>query len=188
MMVNSFDASSQNGSHIVEGFWSFDALYQTYHAPIYRYLLSVVTTPMQAEDLTQEVFVRVLSALPRLTADFNVSAWMYRIARNIAIDTLRRRRLIDWSSLEAEMIEKEGAASLDPQVRYDGSSEEVLLALERMPQASRQVLMLYELEGASYAHIAQQIHIAPGGVKMSLTRARKKFKQHYQDVRNEVLA
>ena len=170
------------------GSWSFDALYEQYQQPIYRYLVSMVTSPMQAEDLTQEVFVRVLRAraLPQLSSEFNVSAWLYRIARNLAIDVLRRRRLIAWSSLEADVVEKEGAAQLDPQTRYDGYSEEVLLAFERMPPVSRHVLVLYELEGASYEQIARQTHRAPGSVKMSLVRARKKFRQHYQDVRNEV--
>lgn len=198
-MNNSCDTSRQSSSgsqetcktakvssSVVElqpvGVWSFDAIYEQYQQPIYRYLVVLVTSPMQAEDLTQEVFVRVLRALPRLSAEFNVSAWLYRIARNIAIDVLRRCRLIAWSSLEVEVLEREGAASLDPQTRYDGYSEEVLLAFERMPPTSRHVLVLYEVEGASYEQIAQQTRIAPGGVKMSLTRARKKFRQHYQDV------
>ena len=169
-----------------EGTWSFEAIYEQYQQPIYRYLVSMSMSPTQAEDLTQDVFVRAWRTLPRMSADLKVSPWLYRIARNIAIDVLRRRRLIPWTSLEAEVIEKEGASSLDPQTRYDGCSEEVLLAFEQMPPTSRHMLVLYEVEGASYEQIAQHAHIAPGSVKMALTRARKKFRQHYQDVRSEV--
>ena len=170
---------------VAKGEWSFDALYARYQAQIYRYILSLITTPMQAEDLTQEVFVRVLRALPRLSADCDISAWIYRIARNISIDVLRRRRLINWSSIEEDAFQEVGTRSCDPQVRYDGYSEEVLLALERMPSKARKVLMLYEVEGASYDQIAQTAHIARGGVKMSLSRARKNFRQHYLNAQAE---
>ena len=169
-----------------EGAWSFEAIYAQYQQPIYRYLVSLIMSPTQAEDLMQDVFVRVWRALPRMPSDLNVSSWLYRIAKNCAIDVLRRRRLIPWASLEAEVIEKEDGTFVDPQMRYDGYSEEVLIALERMPSVPREALLLYELQGASFEQIAHHLHIAPGGVKMSLTRARKKFRQHYQDVRDEV--
>ena len=170
-----------------EGTWSFEAIYEQFQHPIYRYVLSLVEDSTQAEDLTQDVFVRVWGALPRMPADLKVSPWLYRIARNIAYDVLRRRQLISWSSLEAEVIEKEDGTFVDPQTRYEGCLDEVQLTLARMSTKTREMLVLYEVEQASYAHVALHAQIAPGGVKMALTRARKKFRQHYQDVlRDEV--
>jgi len=202
-MMNSGDTSLQDGScgrketaptpHAADAVeqnverWSFDALYEEYRDPLYRYLVNLVTSPTQAEDLTQDVFVRVWRALPRMSADLKVSPWLYRIAKNIAIDALRRRRLIVWTSLDTEVIEKEDCTFVDPQMRYEGCLDEVQLALERMPVKTREMLVLYEVEGICYAQIAQHAQSAPGGVKMALTRARKQFKQHYQDVRDEML-
>jgi len=131
--MNSGDTSLQDGScgrketaptpHAADAVeqnverWSFDALYEEYRDPLYRYLVNLVTSPTQAEDLTQDVFVRVWRALPRMSADLKVSPWLYRIAKNIAIDALRRRRLIAWTSLETEVIEREDGTFVDPQMR-----------------------------------------------------------------------
>lgn len=73
---------------------SIEALYSAYSRRMYQRIYSLVGNREDAEDLTQEVFVRALRALPTLQTSLNLSGWLYRIATNLALDLLRHRRLI----------------------------------------------------------------------------------------------
>ena len=166
---------------------SFDIeqIYRDYHDRLYRYLVHLVSDRDLAEELVQEVFVRVIGALPKMTGDLKLSAWLYRIATNIGYDALRRRRLISWHPLSDLDVEPAGEDEDDPQIHY-GRTELVRQALSRMPDSYRQALLLYTQEGYSYAQIAHRLHIAQSGVKMYLSRARRQFRQHYLALEAEV--
>jgi len=165
--------------------WNVEDLYQQYRDRISRYILRLVDDPELAEDLTQDTFVRVLKALPAMPEDLKFSAWLYRIATNIAYDALRRRRLVAWQPLEEE-ADLMGSSHDDPQATYNGPSELIRLALCRMSPAYRLALLLSIESGYSYAQIAQTLGIAPSGVKMYLSRARQQLKQHYLALEQEV--
>ena len=77
--------------------WSFDQIYRAYLRPITNYLYRLVGDREQANDLAQDVFLRVLRALPKMDATLKLRPWLYRIATNRARDFLRRRKLITWS-------------------------------------------------------------------------------------------
>jgi RNA polymerase sigma-70 factor (ECF subfamily) len=158
--------------------WSFDQIYDDYQTPIYRYVLRLVGDREQADDLTQDTFLKAFRALPKMDATLKVSAWLYRIATNTCYDTLRRRKLIawlPWQALDHEPADVEGA---DPQESY-GTTELVRAALGRMPHQYRAALLLSTQEGFSRSEIATALHIAESGVKMYLSRARRSFREHY---------
>jgi RNA polymerase sigma factor (sigma-70 family) len=72
---------------------AFGALFDHYHAPVYRYVVSRVGRPSDAEDLAQLVFVKALEALPRYEArGVPFGGWLFRLARNVVIDHVRTRR------------------------------------------------------------------------------------------------
>ena len=168
-----------NGAHATTTTpWSFDQMYDDYKTPIYRYLLRLVGDREQADDLTQDTFVKAFRALPKMDATLKVSAWLYRIATNTAYDALRRRRLIAWLPWQALDHEPADVEGTDPQEIY-GTTELVRAALRRMPQQYRAALLLYTQEGFSSREIATALHIAESGVKMYLSRARRSFREHY---------
>jgi hypothetical protein len=74
---------------------SFDHLFTRYHGPIYGHILGLVGDPAQAEDLTQDTFLKAYKALPG-AREGAVVAWLYRIATNTARDALRHRRRLTW--------------------------------------------------------------------------------------------
>ncbi len=74
---------------------SFDHLFTRYHGPIYGHILGLVGDPAQAEDLTQDTFLKAYKALPG-AHEGAVGAWLYRIATNTARDALRRRKRLTW--------------------------------------------------------------------------------------------
>jgi RNA polymerase sigma-70 factor (ECF subfamily) len=165
-------------------YWSFEVLYETYNRPIHNYIYHLVEDHEQADDLTQDTFLKVFRALPKLDAHAKISAWIYRIATNTAYDALRRRKIISWLPWEALKSEIADLDSIDPQ-EICGEIDLIRSALEHMPQGYRTALLLYTNEGFSYKEIARLLNIAETGVKMYLSRARRAFKSHYQKLAQE---
>ena len=159
--------------------WSFERIYDEYKTPIYNYIYHLVGNREQADDLTQDTFLKAFKALPKMDANLKLSAWLYRIATNTAYDALRRRKLIAWMPWQDLDHEPADVESADPQETI-GTSELVHAALKRMPSHYRAALLLYTQEGFSYAEIATTLNIAESGVKMYLSRARHSFREHYR--------
>ena len=80
---------------------AFEAIFQRYHQDLYRFCLAMVGNPQDAQDALQNTMVKVLRALPGEQREIKLKPWLYRIARNEAIEILRRRR--DDAELEPEL-------------------------------------------------------------------------------------
>ena len=158
--------------------WCFEEIYEEYKTRIYHYLLHLVGNKDQADDLTQDVFLKAFRALPKMDASLKLSAWLFRVATNSAFDVLRRRKLISWLPWQDLDHEPADVGGADPQESY-GTTELVRAALQRMPHQYRAALLLRTQHGFSYSEIAKALNMAEGGVKMCLTRARQSFRQHY---------
>jgi len=125
-------------------------LYLRYKDNVYGYVLSIVREPQEAEDATQQVFLKLISAIdsyePRAVP---FTAWILRVARNVAIDQLRRRR-----DLPCEEV-------LEPTRQSDASNREYQwslgAALEALPKEQRDVVMLRHLVGLTPGEIATRM-------------------------------
>lgn len=159
--------------------WSFERIYDEYQTPIFNFIFHLVGNREIAADLTQDTFYKAYRALPRMDANLKLSAWLYSIAKHTAYDTLRRRKLIAWTSLPDHDHEPADLDRADPQETI-GTTELVRQTLEQMPQQYRQALQLYTQHGLSYAEIARTLGIAESGVKMFLSRARHSFRECYR--------
>jgi RNA polymerase sigma-70 factor, ECF subfamily len=160
------------------------SLYEEYHTPIYHYVFHLIGNREQAEDLTQETFLKAFRALPSLEpASLKIEPWLYRIATNTTYDALRRRKLVSWTPLQDFSFAVPSTASecRDPDDTY-ATVELVRKALRMMPPRYRDALLLYERDGFTYAEIAQKLTIAPKGVKMFLFRARQSFRSNYLEL------
>jgi RNA polymerase sigma-70 factor (ECF subfamily) len=155
---------------------TFEQLFHNYQQSIYVYLCRLVGDQKQAEDLTQDTFVKAYRALPRLPADANVKAWLYRIATNTALDWLRRRRLVSWLPL----FERDNHPAVCTAFA-DTSLESVAVqqALGRLPVRYRAPLVLYACQGLSTQEIADILELSRSAVKTRLFRAREKFRRLY---------
>jgi RNA polymerase sigma-70 factor, ECF subfamily len=168
-----------------EGKWSFERIYDEFKIPIYNYIYHLVGDREQADDLTQDTFLKAFKALPKMDASLKLSAWLYRIATNTAYDALRRRRLISWLPWQELDREPADVESADPQETVE-TVELVQMALHRMPQTYRAALLLYTQQGFTYAEIATTLGIAESGVKMYLSRARQAFRELYRSLESGV--
>jgi len=154
-----------------------ERLYLEYHRPIVNYLYRMVGDSAQAEELAQDVFVRAHGALSRLDECANHRAWLYRIATNLAYDTLRRRRLVSWFSLRETDADEQAAQGPDRLAEQQA----IQRTLMRIPETYRSALVLFSVQGYAVKEIAEVLGISEGAVKTRLSRAREIFRKAFDD-------
>ncbi len=160
---------------------TFDAFYQAHSPLIYRRAYALLGQREEAEDVTQEAFVKLFRTYPRLHESPRGYACLYRIATNAALDVLRRRRCVAFHSLDALEVDVPDTTQRDPQDDYE-LDERVLHALQALPEEKRQVLLLYRLGGYSIADIAAHYGRSRRWATVYLHRIGRAFQQHYQAV------
>jgi len=158
---------------------SFDQLFTRYQRPLYRHILGLVGDPAQAQDLTQDTFLKVFTALPG-TRDPVLPAWLYRIATNTARDALRHRRRLTWVPFAPGDDDRLPAPDRDLPTHL-AEHEAVRHALARLTPPQRACLLLRARDGLSIAEIAHALRLSPRNVKMTLYRAKGRFRAAYID-------
>jgi RNA polymerase sigma-70 factor (ECF subfamily) len=164
----------------------FSALSAKFQEPVRRYILSLVRDPAEADDLTQETFLRVFRKLESLQDETKLSAWLYRIATNVCHDRFRqlsrRPRTVPLEALAdgtSETVEPTLAADgppLDQLLEQEDMSSCVQQYIEELPDSQRAVILLHDLEGMTNPEIAEMLGCSVGAVKIRLHRARAKLK------------
>lgn len=155
-------------------------LYITYERYIFRYLYSLTLDYHQAEELTQETFLRVVKSLPRFRQDSHVSTWLYGIARNVYLEWIRKKpKLLISLDEETQKAPYEKGA----QLQLENLETGMLLRdiLKKMPDQYREVLLLRDWQGFSYEGISVITGRSISWVKVTIFRARKAFKIAYSE-------
>lgn len=174
---------------------AFDEIVERYQHKIYRYVKGLVGNETDAEDITQEVFLKALNSLHGFREESSLQTWLFRIATNLCRDTLRRlQRERGWISLWRNADDDETESEIDlPDTR--GDPERLLLqqelskvlysAIEHLPVAMRQVVILHDMESPSYEEIAQSLGVPVGTVKSRLFHARARLRDALARYLNE---
>ncbi len=156
---------------------TFDEMFTRYHRQIYGYLRGMVGDVEQAEDLTQDTFLKAYTALPR-TPDPALPAWLYRIATNTARDALRHRRRLTWLPFAPGDDDRLPAPDRALPTHL-AEHEAVRHALARLMPPQRACLLLRARHGLSITEIAHAMRLSRGAVKMTLSRAKERFRAAY---------
>jgi RNA polymerase sigma-70 factor (ECF subfamily) len=158
-----------------------DTLFDAHHDRIYRYLLRMIRDRAEAEDLTQETFLRAHLHWESLRDPEAVRGWLYRIATHVCLDRLRRRKP------QVSLDDEEGAHRLDSAISAALSAQELVereetsrcvqRCLDFLPDAYRAVILLYEAHSLTAAEIAALLGLPLTTVKMRLHRAHRMLQQ-----------
>lgn len=159
----------------------FSGLVERYQGPIVNYVYRMLGNYDDAVDLSQDIFLKSYAALESYRPRFPFSAWLYRIARNAAIDELRRRRFSTVSldepvSTEEGEVTREidsgepGPESTFLETEFRGRIED---AVARLPEKYREPLVLRHAGDLSYEEIAEALELPLGTVKTRIFRARE---------------
>ncbi len=159
---------------------TFDSLHESYRARVYRVILRLVQNPSDAEDLTQETFLKVQSSLPHVKRPESVPSWLYRIATNTALDFLRKsasRRPKGTVPLPMENAEAVPSDTRSPSGALDTTESVGCVRdyAEQLPEQYKVVLVLHDLEGVDLEQVAEVMGSSVGATKVRLHRARKRF-------------
>ena len=166
-------------------------LYEHYRRPIYSYIYRLLGSLEDADDVTQEVFVRACAAWAGLYERDHLSSWLYRIATNLCVDMLRRRKRISWWPLSPRYRNDDGFteelnADLAPFLADAGGIPEVAereliqLTLAQLPADYSIVLVLSVAQGIPYQEIATIVGVSPNAAATRISRAKKMFVEQYQ--------
>jgi len=143
---------------------AFGRLFDHYHASVYRYIVSRVHRPSDAEDLTQLVFVKALEALPRYEArGIPFGGWLFRLARNAVIDHVRTNR--EHVDIESASHRPGGDAGPDEVVAVRQALDEVALALDALTDEQREAIALRFFAGLSAREAAAVMGKQEGTVR-----------------------
>jgi RNA polymerase sigma-70 factor (ECF subfamily) len=161
---------------------SFELLLQKYRTPLVNFLYRMVRDPATAEDLAQEVFLRVYRGRQKYVPNAKFTTWLYRIATNLALNALRDAR---HRQMEISLDQASESSGNDPVVialpdRRPGVEQELIArdraalirrAIDALPEKQRAAVLLHKYHELDYAEIARILECSPSALKSLLFRA-----------------
>lgn len=157
---------------------AFEQLLFLYERAVFNYLLRLVNHWQDAQDITQETFIKVYKSLAALDPDKSPKAWIFTIATHTAYDWLRKKQ----KSREFFVDDPETLETIQPDLSYEKverseESKQLKEALLRLKPLYRAVLLLYYQQELRYGEIAQALSLPLNTVKTYLRRAKQALKQ-----------
>ena len=157
-------------------------LIQQYKNRIYTYSLYMLKNKMDADDVTQEVMIRIWKNIDGFNV-FAAKTWIMKTTHNLCIDYLRKRSVALNRELEInELVEESIEADRSEENPYlithiKIMASKVKEAIQRLPENLRSVFVLYEIQGLKYKEISKTLDMPLNSVKVYLLRARKKLQE-----------
>jgi RNA polymerase sigma-70 factor (ECF subfamily) len=170
------------GSSSVSRAWDQDTaglfvedLFARHHGEIYAYLIRMLRDPELAADLTQDAFIKAYRAYDSLEKPENARAWLYQIAHRVALDHIRRQKIVRFLPWTGES--RGAVPSAEHLVMEAHLSGDLQRALERIPERQRAALLLAELHDLTGLELAAALGVSHVAARALLTRARESLRQ-----------
>ena len=164
----------QNGNET-----AFNELVGRYQEKIYWIAHRFVNDHDQADDIVQEVFIKVYSALKNFRGDSGVYTWLYRITVNVALNALRKQRIRDFIRID-EFFETAEDENEQPDAIFEKDEQQKLIeeAIAKLPEKQKAVFILRYHEELSYEEISLILKTSIGGLKANYFHAVKKIGEY----------
>lgn len=199
LVTDSSSARSSANSEFIENLKAgdaaaFDTLVTRFAGDIYALLFRITEDAEEAGDLTQETFLHALKAIKKFRGEADLKTWLFRIAINESRNRFRwwkRRRREKTVSLDAPVANSEtslgetfSSASKNPEesLLAREREEQMRKALQDLPEAFREAVILCDIEGMSYDEIASILDINLGTVKSRIARGREELRRKLRDI------
>lgn len=147
-------------------------LVERWERPVFAFLVRMLGSPEEAEDLCQDTFIRVIKAADRYQPEGRFQSWLFRIAGNQARSRLRRRKILHWLPLTGD---HDDTPTVEPDAHANLAAGEsralVQAAVARLPERQRQALILKQYQDMDYREIAAAMDTTVASVQMLLHRA-----------------
>jgi len=157
---------------------AFQLLVSRWEQAVFGFLYHMVGSSEDAEDLTQETFLRVHGHASKYRPEDKFQSWLFRIAGNLARSYLRRRKLLRWFRFDTDQHDQPDPALLpDEALARKQVRDMVRAALEELPFRQRQAVVLQRYQGLSYREIANLMATTPAAVESLLQRAADRLRR-----------
>jgi RNA polymerase sigma-70 factor, ECF subfamily len=156
---------------------AFEEVVRLTHRHVYTQAYRLVGDRQEAEDVSQDAYLRVFRGLAGFREEAQFETWLYRIVANAAITHLKRRRRF------GDLLTETEQSSFDPPAEATGVAEEtvdrdaLVRELEALPVSLRTAVVLKDVYGLSAREVGEEIGISEGAVKVRVHRARKRLKE-----------
>jgi RNA polymerase sigma-70 factor (ECF subfamily) len=189
-MVTMTDAARPGGDAVLDVPASADAAFQPWTPPsweevvrehsarVYRLAYRLTGNVHDAEDLTQEVFVRVFRSLSSYTPG-TFEGWLHRITTNLFLDGVRRKKRVRFDALADDAHDRLPGREPDPSRAYDDThlDDDVQAALDALAPQFRAAVVLCDIEGLSYEEVAVTLGVKLGTVRSRIHRGRAQLRE-----------
>ncbi len=154
----------------------FKLLVMPYSSRLYRMAFRLMNSREEAEDIVQEVFVKLWGMRNDLDKYNSIEALSVRITRNLCLDQLRRRK-VKHDAMKAEQLKEESYPETPSENLERKEDAELLHALiSALPEPQRSLVHLRHLEGKEYEEIAEMVNMNVNAIRVSISRARKQMR------------
>lgn len=152
-------------------------LFTTYHRHIFNFIRRQIQSYHLSEEITQDVFLDFIEALRDFQYQCSLKTFLFSIARNKVIDTIRKKKLkkILFSALPPQFVEGLKAVFIDEEIEKKELAQKIRKVLDVLPNDYRMVLRLKYVEGERVKHIAREISLGFKATESLIFRARKAF-------------
>lgn len=157
---------------------AFRQLISAYKGIVFRHAFALLNDRMEAEDVTQEAFVKVYYSLSKLENEYAFVSWLTRIVTNLCHDKNKKMSRKN-TFLSEELNENNIQKGLTP-IEKSLTKMSINEALQELPMDQRNVLILREVQGYSYAEISEMLQIPLGTVKSRINAGRENLKKVLQ--------
>jgi RNA polymerase sigma-70 factor, ECF subfamily len=156
-------------------------LFERYAAPLLRFTGRILGNRSEAEEITQEVFLKLMVRADQYDGRAPVASWLFAIATNACRDQLRKSNRRPSVALEAVAEVAEPGIAVDERLAHRQRREAVREALASLSDEQREALVLARYHGMAYADVARTLHISEGAVKTRIFRAMETLKARFSE-------
>lgn len=163
---------------------AFAEIVSIYRKAVYNSALYIAKNREDAEDIAQEVFLRLWRTLPSYRGDASLKTWVATLTKSCAIDYIRNRNKKSVSSLnddeenrELDVVDLDVSSNPEKSFERDERIKAVREAVKKLPEPIRETLVLREFHDMSYAEIAVALRVSEGTVKSRISRGREQIKE-----------
>ncbi|MDD1443065.1 RNA polymerase sigma factor [Dolichospermum sp. ST_sed3] len=149
---------------------------------LFRFAFRLLGSRPEAQDVVQEVFIKMWNGREQLVEIQNVEAWCMRITRNLSLDRLRQQKRRHTDSIEEGMHVMNDTLTPDQSAEIHESMKRIGDLMTLLPDKQRQVMHLRDIEGYSYNEISEILEMDMSQVKVNLFRARNTVREKLQKI------
>ncbi len=153
----------------------FEEIYSNYKSSVFNYLYRCTLNIHTAEELTQETFLRALKYFSGFQGEASAKTWLFKIARNIYVDHLKKPHSQAYIDIDNQTIPDEN----DAYARAD-EKDVINKIFSGLKDEERTILVLRDMNGLTYKEVAHIMNYTEGQVKIGIFRARRKFREAYR--------